>query len=284
MTSGLGSAAASLDRAALDAYARDGYLIGRRPLFPAPLLDRLEEILQEWLDRVAAGTAPAHLNAPHFSDPRLFDFLAAEPVLDLVESMIGGNIAIWASQFFCKPPGAGQAIGWHADAHYWARFLRPVRVVSIWLALDDASAANGCMRVLPGSHRARRFRYVPRLPDENPFFPRRVLPDDIDASKAVDVELGRGEFLVFDGHLVHGSAANTGTRRRAGFTMRYIPTSCRFDAVDVRIGRRAARVVLDAFRRRFMGRTMSRHNIYLVRGVDLAGNSYTPWKRHHADS
>lgn len=52
---------------------------------------------------------------------------------------------------FCKPPGSGKAVLWHQDGSYWP--LRPMDVLTLYLAVDAANASNGGMRVVPGSHR-----------------------------------------------------------------------------------------------------------------------------------
>lgn len=258
------------------AYRRDGYLVVRERLFSEAELARLDSIAADWQRRAAAGDARSDLNVPHFDDVRLFDFLVHPAVLDLVQPFIGEDIAIWTSQFFCKLPAAGQSIGWHADGHYWRRFLTPVDVVSLWLALDDVSTGNGGLRILPGSHRQAHFTYVGRRPHDNPFFPRRVPDDQIPQERVVDIELARGECVMFDGELLHASGANTSGRRRFAYTMRYMPTSCRFDAVDLNALTRAARVAFGACRRRWAGHDIYRHRIYLARGRDRAGNRYAP--------
>ena len=51
---------------------------------------------------------------------------------------------------FCKPPFTGKAIPWHQDGQYWP--IRPIATCSVWMALDDATPENGCMRFIPGSH------------------------------------------------------------------------------------------------------------------------------------
>jgi hypothetical protein len=259
------------------AYERDGFLVVRQPLFAPEKLARLEGVLRDWLEWSAAGRVPSDLNVPHSTDGRLFEFLADERLLDIIERLVGPDIAIWTSQFFCKAPRTGQAISWHADGHYWTRFLQPIDVVSIWLALDDVTAANGCLRVVRGSHRAGTFHYAKRGEHENPFFPRGVPEDTIDASQIVDVELNRGEFVLFDAQLLHGSQPNESTRPRRGYTMRYMPTRCSFDPVDRQPLRRAARVIAGRVRRQLTGRDIFRHRIYLARGEDKGGNRYTPW-------
>ena len=71
-----------------------------------------------------------------------------EIYLDVVESLIGPDIALWSSHFLCKPAGTGKRAPWHEDSAYWGQVLDPMEVVTIWLAIDPSTPENGCMRVL----------------------------------------------------------------------------------------------------------------------------------------
>ncbi len=93
------------------------------------------------------------LDVPHFKDNRLFEFLMADHVLDLVEKFIGPNIGLWSSHFICKEPKIGRRTPWHEDTSYWkGRFDRMDQIVTIWIALDDCTIENGCMGVIPSTH------------------------------------------------------------------------------------------------------------------------------------
>ena len=261
----------------LDAYRRDGFLVGRFPLFEPARLAALDSIAEQYRQEVADGRRQADLNVPHFSDPRLFEWLMSAQVLDLVEPLLGPDIALWTSQFFCKAPGTGQAIGWHADGHYWQGYLDPLEVVSLWLALDPTDGGNGGMRVVRGSHRRRDLRYVARGGDDNPFFPIAVAADQVDPRDVVTIELARGEFLMFDAWLVHGSEANRSQRPRRGFSMRYMPATSRFYAAGrsgvAGLAKQWLAPVIGALR----GRPVYRHQIYLARGSGRDDTAYSPW-------
>src|SRR2546426_172787 len=74
-----------------------------------------------------------------------------ERLLDIAEQFLGRNIALFASHYIAKPPRDGQPVLWHQDGSYWP--LQPMEVVSMWLAADDSTPENGCMRVIPQTHR-----------------------------------------------------------------------------------------------------------------------------------
>jgi ectoine hydroxylase-related dioxygenase (phytanoyl-CoA dioxygenase family) len=153
-------------------------------------------------------------------------------ILDLVEPMLGPNIALFASAYIAKPPHQGLPVLWHQDAVYWP--LEPMEVLSVWLALDDSKPDNGCVRVIPGSHSWDVYPKRERTHVDN------VLASeiDIDASQideegAIDLVVPAGGISIHQPSIVHGSLANTSTGWRRGLTIRYIPTSTRITTATV---------------------------------------------------
>jgi ectoine hydroxylase-related dioxygenase (phytanoyl-CoA dioxygenase family) len=193
------------------------------------------------------------MDVPHFTDLRLMEWLLADEVLDLVEPIIGPDIALFSSHFICKPRGDGQRVPWHEDSAYWSKMLSPMEVVTVWLAIDPSTPANGCMYVIPHTHNTGRkgfSDYDPVDPSRN-VFPTEITPVQRKDAQAVPCVLAAGECSLHDGRLMHGSPPNTSPMRRCGYTMRYVPTTVRFNAAE-----------------------HPWHQIYLARGRDHAGNSY----------
>ena len=79
-------------------------------------------------------------------------------VLDMVEQILGPDFALWNSSFFAKPALNGYATPWHQDGEYWP--IRPLATCTAWIAVDEATRENGCLRFIRGSHRDR----TPALP------------------------------------------------------------------------------------------------------------------------
>lgn len=208
-----------LSSAAVDQYHRDGYYLYKEPLFPEEKFASLTSIFEELLSR-NVGKRGDDLDTPHFADPRLLDFLLDDHVLDLVEELIGPDIGLWSSHFISKEPKTGRATPWHTDADYWnGRFDRFSGIVTVWLAIDKSDAENGCMMVIPGTHKAATTGdYLDVDRDANTF--SREL-QNVDESRAVLFELEPDECSLHDSRLVHGANANTSDRRRTGYTMRY---------------------------------------------------------------
>jgi len=233
-------------------FRANGYYLEREQLFAPERLDALEAIFDEHLADKGDKLSD-ELDTPHFRDPRLLDFLLSDEVLDVIEPLVGPDIALWSSHFISKDPYTGRATPWHEDSAYWnGRFSSYDRIVTVWLALENPSTReNGCMRVIPGSHLAGGFseNYVETDMSVQTFHAEIA---EVDEDKAVDFELQRGEFSLHDGRIVHGAKPNTSPVRRTGYTMRYFPSSVRMQPIEANEGWR----------------------IWLARGRDLAGNSY----------
>lgn len=232
-------------------FRAKGYLLPGQQLFSPKRLDALEGIFNEHL--ADKGTKLSdELDTPHFRDPRLLEYLLSDEVLDLVQPLVGSDIALWTSHFISKDPFTGRATPWHEDSAYWnGRFDRYDHIVTVWLALGPSNRSNGCMRVIPGSHLDGGFHdnYLPTDMTVQTFHAQ--IPD-VDEDRAVYFELERGQFSLHDGRIVHGAAPNTSPVRRTGYTMRYFPSSVKMMPIEANAG----------------------WKIWLARGEDQAGNTY----------
>ena len=148
-------------------------------------------------------------------------------VLSAVEQLIGPDFLMWGSALFGKPGNGGKETPLHQDGEYWP--IKPLASCTVWLALDDSTPQNGCLRVMPGSHRHKDlFRH--RRDDDAGFTLNQVLDDPrLPDEAARNVTLKAGQFSIHDVFLVHGSAPNHSGSRRAGMTYRYMPTTSHFD-------------------------------------------------------
>lgn len=243
-----------LSSAQVEQYRREGYTICRDQVFSAPRFAALKAHFEELLAGLPPDVRPEHMDVPHFVDVKLFDWLLDDAVLDLVEPLIGPDIALFSSHFICKPAGDGKRVPWHEDSAYWQGQFDPMEVVTVWLALDRSDAGNSAMRVIPGTHLGKGgYSEYAAVPDaERSVFGTEIRPHQFDARRAVTCELEPGQASLHHAKLMHGSVANTSDRRRCGYTMRYVSTRCRF--AHERFG--------------------AGHQLYLARGQDRAGNVY----------
>ena len=230
-------------------YREQGYLLFDEPVFPpqrfAALNEHIEPRLAAWTE--ALGKPLDLIDWPHFIDPKLNEWLLADEVLDLVEPLIGPDIALFASSFITKSPLAARPAPWHEDASYWGGLADRIEGCTLWLALDRSVVENGCMRIVPGSHRERNRAHTPVDDRSRMLLNLQVDPESFDESQAVDCILEPNTCSLHDAYTIHGSRVNRGEMRRCGFQMRYVPTTVK---------------------------ALNGHRMCLARGRDHAGNVY----------
>jgi phytanoyl-CoA hydroxylase len=207
-------------------YDREGYAIFRNVLDTGLVREASNHI--EWLLERNPGVRPEQLGHRLVAnDPFWVRLVSDDRLLDVAEQFIGPNIALFASHYISKRPYDGQAVLWHQDGTYWP--LEPMEVVTLWLAIDDSTPENGCVRVIPGTQHTRLLKREELLErdDGTNVLASGMDPSQIDESQAVDLILKAGDVSVHHPNVIHGSNANTSPQRRAGLTIRYIPTSTR---------------------------------------------------------
>ncbi len=180
-------------------------------------------------------------------------------ILDMVEQILGSNFALWNSSFFSKPAKNGKATPWHQDGEYWP--IRPMATCTVWLAIDEATEANGCLRYIPGSHISQRA--LTHQTDTSGAYTlnQELKPGQFDETNSYSLELKAGQMALHDSFIVHGSRANTSPKPRRGMTLRYMPTSSIFD-------RELAREIASKTTLGHVDRTL-----FLMRGLDLSGKN-----------
>jgi ectoine hydroxylase-related dioxygenase (phytanoyl-CoA dioxygenase family) len=208
----------------LQHYAKRGYAVGPQALEGADLR-RLRDEMGTLIAGLPAGQRSENMPSIHYRSSYFRDLLLSEPMVAVARQLLGPDVALFTSYAISKPPRAGLAVDWHQDAAYFP--IQPMETFTLWLAVDDSDAKNGCMRVLPGSHRPRRI-----LEHEIDHARRTTLPlrlNGVSLDEAVDVPVKAGGFSVHDCFIVHGSNPNRSERRRCGITIKYIPSYVRID-------------------------------------------------------
>ncbi|MGI9334703.1 MAG: phytanoyl-CoA dioxygenase family protein, partial [Gammaproteobacteria bacterium] len=224
-----------LSPAQLDSYRQDGYIVPHYRL-AAEKVERLREALQRVVDANPTirpeQLVSVHihgLNAEGVHGDRAFLALCQdETILDMVTQLIGPDIILWGCQAFCKPQGDGMEVPFHQDGHYWP--IRPLATCTAWVALDHSTKENGCLRLVPGSHRGQRLVEHQHDRRDGLTLNRRVSDAQLTEAeaRAVDIELEPGQMSLHDIYMVHGSNPNRSGRRRAGIAIRYMPATSHF--------------------------------------------------------
>ncbi|MBI4557693.1 MAG: phytanoyl-CoA dioxygenase family protein [Candidatus Hydrogenedentes bacterium] len=204
-------------------FERDGYVVFSNVL-DADLIQEARDHVA-WLLQKHPDLRPEHLHHTLMTEDAFWVRLVSDDrLLDRVEAFVGSNIALFASHYISKPPHDGMAVLWHQDGSYWP--LEPMEVVTFWLAVDDSTPENGCMRVIPGTQHLNLQELKQRR--DRPNVLNSGMDDAlVDESRAADVILRAGDVSVHHPNVIHGSNPNTSAKWRRGLTIRYIPTSTR---------------------------------------------------------
>jgi ectoine hydroxylase-related dioxygenase (phytanoyl-CoA dioxygenase family) len=225
---------AALTAAEIARYRDEGWVKPAWRLAPERV-----RVMREALDDLIArnpGVRPEKLVSAHIEGDNgegvrgsaaFLELARDAQIVSLVAGVLGEDIILWGCHVFCKPPVDGYETPWHQDGHYWP--IRPLATCTVWVALEDSKADNGCLRVIPGSHRERRLHDHLHEDRSDLTLNQRMAPGTFDEATAVDVELAPGEMSLHDVYMIHGARPNTSARRRTGVALRYMPSSSLFD-------------------------------------------------------
>ena len=216
------TAAPAHDRELASRFARDGYAVLPDAL-DATEIDALRaETVRIYRGQLgpAEGLRPAGpdepddvvirryacIHFPHKLSPLIRGMLAHPAVVAALTQIIGPDVKAMQSMLFTKPEGKpGQA--WHQDEYFIP--TRDRSLTAAWIALDDATVQNGCLWVLPGSHRPGVI--YPDREHDDPRFDCAIEAYDFPYrdEDAVPVEVPADAVVLFNGYLLHRSLPNT---------------------------------------------------------------------------
>lgn len=219
-------------------FDRDGFVVVRDFLPAAELA-----VLRQNLDRYISEVVPTLADSDAFYDDRSrpetlkqLQRMDRDPFfaqykhnprwVTLAEALLGEPAAADPPEWFNKPPGTNHVTPPHQDNFYFC--LTPPSVVTIWLALDRASAENGCLRYVAGSH---RHGYRPHAKSKILGFSQGIIdymPDDFMRERAVVLE--PGDAVAHHGMTIHRADANlSDARHRRSFALVFKGESCHRD-------------------------------------------------------
>ena len=248
-----------LSKSQIDQYKQDGFIIPDF-IMPENMLLKIEERHNALLNKHPEfkNYCPAVLSY----DEGFLDFCKNKIILDYVEQLIGPDFALWNSSFFAKPPIDGHATPWHQDGQYWP--IRPLATCTVWLAIDDATIENGCLRFIKSSHIDQKLKSHNINNDKNLTLNQELMKEEYDEEKAVNLILKRGQISLHDVYLVHGSEANNSPNARRAITMRFMPTSSKYDHQLAKDEKLFSKLNANKFADR---------KIYHMRGIDASGKN-----------
>jgi non-haem Fe2+, alpha-ketoglutarate-dependent halogenase len=210
----------------IDRYIEQGYE------FPIQVFDEAEALefrrhfddyyayYSEQIRRLPANKHGSIYGHTHTFLRWVYRMVSHPKVLDAMEGILGPNLTVRDTAWFVKMPGDTKYISWHQDGTYWG--LHPPKATTAWIALSDSIPENGCMRVLPASHKhlhPHRETYAA----DNALSRGQEIAVTVDEKQAVDIVLRPGQMSLHDVAIVHGSRANTSDKPRIGLAARYMP-------------------------------------------------------------
>jgi len=212
----------SLTKEQLDHYKSRGYISPVSALTSTEakeIREEIEKIEKDW----PGALEGINRNYVHLISPIFNKICLNKNILDAVESIIGKNILICGTTLFVKNPNEKGYVSFHQDAKYIG--LEPHNWVTVWLAVTDANEHNGCMRMLPGSHKENLKTHEQKF-DENNLLTRGQTITNVPIEKTEPIILKAGQVSLHHPTIVHGSGLNKSNDRRIGFVIQsYIGTN-----------------------------------------------------------
>ena len=154
--------------------------------------------------------------------PSLFEGIACHSrLMAILQVVIGPRIEFLSAKPVFKSAQVNFPSPWHQDQAYWGGAPK----YSAWIALEDATLENGCLKVIPGSHRSALDHAAVQ---DKIGFGNRILDEDLKNETIVDAPLNAGDALIFHDCLLHSSHPNLSGRDRWSF----IPTYRNADLPD----------------------------------------------------
>lgn len=215
-------------------YRRDGF-IAIDNILHGPELQRLR-------DAVADAVADENIPTPRAGEPRgayeqifiqkvnlwrrheiIRQYVTCKRFGDLAARLADHAVRVWHDQALFKVPREGAKTPWHQDAHYWPHIEKGDQI-TIWIALRDATTANGCMSFTPGSQTVRNLEAI-RLADPQNIFD---LAPEFRGVKPVTCELPAGSCTYHNGLTFHFAGPNKSDGMREAFAIIYMPDGTRF--------------------------------------------------------
>lgn len=212
-------------------FKENGYLVLRSVLSPSGLEQMREESMQAWqkekesFDPDKSWLQNSLLVNIHHQSPTIRSYYFNGPLVEIASQLIGPNIKGATSQLTFKMKGNTKPFGWHQDNGYGE--LDPYNALTTLTALDDTDRGNGCLWLIPQSHKDGQIRVEQNETQKKSGSEIIVEADD---SLAVPMEMKAGDVLIFNCWMLHKSDGNySSDRDRRILFLRYADA----DAVEV---------------------------------------------------
>ncbi len=224
----------------VDFYRTNGYVTVAN-VFPAEQMAELRQVTDEFVEKSRQATQhtedfdlePGHtpqnprlrrLKRPEQQHPTYDRVFRDARVLDMVAQLVGPSVRHFGGKLNMKSAGFGSAVEWHQDHAFCARTNDDVLAVGV--PLDDMDQENGCLLVVPGSHKGPIYSHY-----QDDIFVGAVSEPNFSPQPVVPVELKAGDISIHHGRLLHASKPNTNPTRSRRL---YLPQYCAADAWPIK--------------------------------------------------
>jgi ectoine hydroxylase-related dioxygenase (phytanoyl-CoA dioxygenase family) len=196
-----------MDARLKEQFDDDGFVILEQLYPPDVLKEAKEQILQFIEETPGKLNNGVQMGLARRSE--LFRSMATNERLVLaLKEIIGDRVLFMSDKTVYKSAKIVFPTAWHQDYSYW----KGSHKISVWIALDDATPDNGCLRFIPGSHHSNIEHDLADPNDDG--FRIRLRESDIDESKAISASVKAGSAIIFHDLLIHGSHPNTARQDR----------------------------------------------------------------------
>ena len=141
-------------------------------------------------------------------------------ILDVIESLLGSDIKLYQDQLFMKPPRIGSRQGYHQDMPL-GFYIDPPDMVTCWAALTDSTIKNGCVWMLPGTHKFG-------ITEKSEWAEYERMSIEGSLAEERPLELKAGDCSFHHGLILHSSRPNQTNQRRRGYATHYVSAKCRY--------------------------------------------------------
>lgn len=226
----------------IDSFRENGFLKYGRVLDDAQtraLRDRLTEVMEgrsaakpEAMRNLLGGSERVVVQVVNIweADDRFREHLYNPAICEMVAQLIGTDVLrVWHDQVQYKPPRNGGPTDWHQDHPFWP-IIQPADLVSAWVALEDADIENGCMWMVPRSHKwgAHKGGNIGSTADFQPAYDPALVPEG-ETVEAVPCPVKAGEVMFHHCLTWHGSPPNQSDRGRPAIAVHYMPGYTRYE-------------------------------------------------------
>ncbi len=199
--------------------AIDDLIYGRVPVFSGVSYEKSYQDSVEQMSAQERYDAVRKLYDFVPYEDRLAQIALGERIGAICRHLLDRDVRLFQDMALLKPPHGGREKPWHQD-HAFFDYPLGTRIVGVWIAVDEATIANGCMQVLDGGHLAGPMHHFRRRDWQ-------ICDTDMAGQRSVAFPLRPGDGMFFDGLLPHGTPSNNSGQRRRALQFHYMDQQAR---------------------------------------------------------